>query len=31
LRAQLGLDREAALRILARVPLTSTVRPSGAR
>ncbi len=31
LRAQLVLDREAALRILARVPLTSTVRPSAAR
>ncbi len=31
LRAQLALDRDAALRILARVPLTSTVRPSAAR
>jgi len=31
LRAQLAQDREAALRILARVPLTSTVRPSAAR
>ncbi len=31
LRAQLALDREAALRILARAPLTSTVRSSGAR
>jgi len=31
LRAQLALDREAALKVLARVPLTSTVRPPGAR
>lgn len=31
LRAQLALDRDVALRILARSPLTSTVRPSGAR
>lgn len=31
LRAQLAMDRDAALRILARAPLTSTVRPSGVR
>lgn len=31
LRAQLALDREAALAALARFPLTSTVRPSVAR
>jgi riboflavin kinase / FMN adenylyltransferase len=31
LRAQLALDRDAALKALARTPLTSTVRPSGAR
>jgi riboflavin kinase / FMN adenylyltransferase len=29
LRAQLALDREAALSVLARTPLTPTVRPSG--
>jgi riboflavin kinase / FMN adenylyltransferase len=31
LRSQLALDREAALAALARFPMTSTVRPSGAR
>jgi riboflavin kinase/FMN adenylyltransferase len=31
LRAQLALDREAALAVLERVPLTSTVRRSPAR